>query len=295
MFTRVGEITEHASAVYDLQYDGKFIYSASSDKFVARWNYSSLEQDNFAIRFPATPYSISLSPDNKILAVGLSSGELHLFSLEERIQIKEINFHKNGIFTLQFIPQVNWLFSADAEGLISIWDAKDFSMIIRFPIDCGKIRCVQYFSETDSLIFGAQDGKLYSICCTNMNISEICFAHKDGVGSIIYLEDKKTFVTGGKDGHLRVWTSDFKLVKEIPAHNFMIYDLVLLENGQLISASRDKSIKVWNIDNWTVLQKLDLKTKGHRHSVNQLISLGGTKFASCSDDKRILIWDSISE
>ena len=91
---------------------------------------------------------------------------------------------------------------------------------------------------------------------------------------------------------IRIW--DWKkgqLINEIPAHNFVVYDLVTNQTGSIvISASRDKTLKVWDTETMSFLQRIDHKLAGHRHSVNVIIPLDTHKWVSASDDKRILIW-----
>lgn len=290
MFIRVGEIAGHAAAIYDIQYDGKYIYSASGDKFIARWDNETLEQDKFAIRFPFTPYSLSLSKNNQHLAVGLSDGAMHIFDLNQRQEIKHLQIHQKGIFTLEYLPELNWLLAADGEGLVTLWKSSNYELVVRLPLDCGKVRAAQYHPETDSILIGAQDGKIYSLSCVTLNVSILTHAHEGGVGCILSLENQNTFITGGKDGHLRIWDHQWNCLVEIPAHNYMIYDLMQLDEYTIVSASRDKSMKIWDVTTMKVKQKLDLKHKGHRHSVNKLLQLDKHLFASCSDDARVLIW-----
>ena len=76
---------------------------------------------------------------------------------------------------------------------------------------------------------------------------------------------------------------------EIPAHNYMIYDLQFI-GEYLLSASRDKTIKCWNANDLSILQRLDFKSKGHKHSVNALVILSTDSFVSCSDDRQVISW-----
>jgi WD40 repeat protein len=57
-----------------------------------------------------------------------------------------------------------------------------------------------------------------------------------------------------------------------------------------VSASRDKSIKIWDRKTFKVIDKKEFKTGGHRNSVNQVLPTDENTFVSCSDDSRIIIW-----
>jgi WD40 repeat protein len=56
-----------------------------------------------------------------------------------------------------------------------------------------------------------------------------------------------------------------------------------------VSASRDKTLKIWSLQNDQICQKLDLQMAAHRHSINALLTLE-TGFVSAGDDKRIILW-----
>jgi WD40 repeat protein len=72
-------------------------------------------------------------------------------------------------------------------------------------------------------------------------------AHDGGVNCLL-LASSNQLVSGGKDGHITRWKGQER-VKSIPAHRGVIYGI--LEVGEsLISCSRDKSIKVWEMETW---------------------------------------------
>ena len=100
-------------------------------------------------------------------------------------------------------------------------------------------------------------------------------------------------LSGGKDALLKCWNwQENKLMTVIPAHNFAIYDLIAIKNGEnFISISRDKTIKIWNSESLGFLQRLDTKSGGHSHSINSIIYLTEESFATASDDRRIIFWE----
>ena len=73
--------------------------------------------------------------------------------------------------------------------------------------------------------------------------------------------------------------------------NFSVYDLLFISDTEFISCSRDKTIKIWNSETFSLSQRIEAKNGGHLHSVNKLIKIGAKSFASCSDDKRIMLFE----
>lgn len=276
----------HNGAIYDIAFNDQFIYSAAADKFVARWNIATGEQDAFAIRFEQTPYAIELFAKGKFLAVGLANGDLHFFNLQDRVEVKFYQQHKDAIFSIvQFDKQ---LAVADASGNLSIWNTESLELIIYLPFDCGKIRKMQFAEGGKYLYFVSQDGFIRKLDTTTFNLLQESFIAKEGLTSILVEENQ--IIVGAKDARLYYLDFDFNIQRNIPAHNYVIYDILKLNDNNYLTASRDKSIKVWNESFSNVLQKIELKHKGHRHSVNRLIKIDDNSFSSASDDGKIKLW-----
>jgi WD40 repeat protein len=60
--------------------------------------------------------------------------------------------------------------------------------------------------------------------------------------------------------------------------------------NQFITASLDKTIKVWNADFSKVEQRMESKQGGHNRSVNGIVLVDKHTFVTYSDDKKIIIW-----
>ncbi len=296
MFHKIGEIQEHSGAVYDLALDQKHIYSASADGYIARWSLNTLEQDNFAIRCTSPPYSISFESLNQTIWFGLSSGDLHVVNVETKTELKFFQQHKTGIFSLLYLPKKNMMIAGDADGNISIWDTNKLSLLLFLPLNCGKIRKIKTNFENTLLTINCLDEKIRIFETEGFNEIATLIGHENGSCCSFFspnLEDNSKIISGGKDGCIREWEwSKEKLIKAIPAHNFALYDFVSLNDGKIFaSASRDKSIKIWDTKNLDFIQKLDIKSGGHKHSVNTLLKINEQRFLSCSDDRKIILWE----
>lgn len=292
MYSKQIEIVGHAGAIYTCTSDQHFIYTGSADTHVTRWNTDTGQQDKFAIKLDHPVYAMEMI-NNRYLAVGLSSGSLHVFDLKLRQEIKHFTQHIKAIFSITANEKMGQLYVGDADGNLSIWDVSTFELLIYLPLDCGKIRNIRIGDNGRLFVISCQDGTARIFETERFNEIVTINGHKDGTTiAQFHPLNPDLLITGGKDAMLNIWNwKKEELIKSIPAHNYVIYDLIFIETGsKFVTASRDKIIKIWNSNDFTVVQRLDLKKGGHRHSVNSLAKIDETFFASVGDDKKLILW-----
>ena len=127
-FVKSKEFIGHSGQIFSIAFDGSFIYSAAADRFVTRWNVETEKQDKFAIRFEKTPYSIALISNNEKLAVGLENGDLHIFDLVNRIELKFYQQHKKAVFFLKENKSKKQFYSCDADGNVTVWNSDSLKL-----------------------------------------------------------------------------------------------------------------------------------------------------------------------
>lgn len=291
MFRKRKEIAGHGAAVYCCAARGNHIYSGSADKFLARWLVDEGIQDKFAIRFEQPVYALELLEEAFIL-VGLANGDFHVFDAAERKEVKYFTQHRTGIFAIRYNPEKEHIYVADAEGNLSVWN-RQFELLVYLPLDCGKIRRIAVSEDGGHFALACQDGTLRVFETGFFNEVHTIRAHENGTTAVLFHPlNPSLLVSGGKDALLKVWNwHTEECLVNVAAHTFAIYDVVAVNQGeQLLTASRDKNVKVWNSRNLDFLKRLDSKEGGHRHSVNALAVLSDREVVSCSDDKRLIIW-----
>ncbi len=295
MYKKKKEISGHGGAIYASACDSQFIYSGSADKYVARWFQNEGTQDSFSIKMDHSVYQLELLNLNKHLIVGLSNGSLHIFDLELRKELKHFIQHIKPIFSITSNLHTSQFYVGDADGNFSVWDSNTFELLLYLPLDCGKIRNICISADGTLVVLSCQDGTTRIFETISFNEIITLDSHLGGATiAHFHALDSAILLTAGKDALLKVW--DWKSateIKSIPAHNYVIYDIVFFENGEKFgTASRDKSIKIWDSKRFDVLQKIDFKVGGHRHSVNALVKLTENSFCSVGDDKKIMIWEN---
>ena len=82
-------------------------------------------------------------------------------------------------------------------------------------------------------------------------------------------------------------------MQTIPAHLFAINDILAIPDKQIIvSASRDKHVKIWDDTNYQLLQNLNSQQNGHKLSVNRLCYTPfENTLVSVGDDKVLKVWN----
>ncbi len=94
-------------------------------------------------------------------------------------------------------------------------------------------------------------------------------------------------MSAGADNAVRVWTP--AAVRVFAGHQGPIHGVAAHPNGaQIVTASADKSIKVFDVNNGNVVRTLT----GHTGAVEAVaVTKDGTKFVSGSDDKTVRVWN----
>ena len=74
----------------------------------------------------------------------------------------------------------------------------------------------------------------------------------------------------------------------LTGHSSSVYSVLQLQDGRLVSASGDYTLKIWNLKSCSC----EMTLKGHTSDVFRVIELNdGVRLASASDDATIKIWN----
>src|SRR5699024_3105434 len=115
-------------------------------------------------------------------------------------------FHKKGIFDVKLSRDEKYCWVAGGDGIVSLWDTADFSLIKYFQISEGKVRTIAFYNNEKSVLIGSGDGMVHIINCDTLKVEYQFSAHQWAVNKIIVHPQKKNhIITGGKDAYIKVW------------------------------------------------------------------------------------------
>jgi WD40 repeat protein len=281
VFILKSEYRIHEGPIYAIGIADTMVFTGSSDKTVKSLDLNTGNLLPFTVRSESAPISL-LSIHAELLAIGYLTGEFYLINPTTRNVLFEYHFTGDGIFSLCVLNSLTLAIGLGS-GRLGMLDFVDYEWLYLEQITSDKIRAMVYQDSTQSLYLASKSGEIVVFNTEEFNIQARWHAHDGGVNCLL-LASSNQLVSGGKDGHITRWEGQER-VKSIPAHRGVIYGI--LEVGEsLISCSRDKSIKVWEMETWKPLQKITF----HQQSVNQLVQQNVHSFVTASDDHRIAHW-----
>jgi WD40 repeat protein len=201
------------SAIFDIQSLANDLIVATADGIIT---IVDLEKWVVKRRIPLSEKSaraIAIHKPSMEIAIGFSDHFIRILSAEDYQLKHEFKAHNNSAFTLSYSPDGKFLLSGARDARLKVWDVH-----------------------------------------SSYHLAEEIVAHMYAINHIAFSPDGKYFATASMDKSIKVWeTADLKLLKVIDkgrhaGHGTSVNKLLWTTfNNQLISASDDRSISVWDL------------------------------------------------
>jgi len=207
---------------------------------------------------------------------------------------KEIN-NRREIYSLALL-KTGQLVSAGFGPAISIWQRDTFELIKVLNGHTNSVRGLAVL-ESGNLISVSADKTI--IIWDSFTFNQLFSIETEGILYTVAILLNDSFITGTQEGSISIWDTksiDLLIPRELPVgHSDSILALKFIRpvesNLILISASEDKTIKIWDMRLLICIQTLT----EHTSSVTTLIPINQKSFASGSTDKSIKIWELDSD
>jgi WD40 repeat protein len=293
---KLGEFTGHTGSIYALEngLEDHLFFSGSGDKFLTQWNVNTFEAASFTAKLPSIIYYLKNIVSKNLLLCGTSEGLIHVIDTKEKKEIKVLKNHSAPIFSINFSVKNNLIFTSAGDGKISVIDGNNLETKAIIEVSQTKVRSINFNdSETQMIIAcGNHEIKIFSI--PELSLLKTIEANKMATNIAVFHPNSKTVLSGGRDAILNVIDNENNsIISSIPAHNYAIYDILPLNDLDLFAtASRDKTVKLWNSFNQNFELRINHENYlGHKLSVNKLLWLPKSQILlSAGDDRKIMAW-----
>lgn len=268
------------------------VLSGSGDGHVVRWTLDSPDEGVALVHVGQPVFALHLDRRLGLLLIGTDSGSLHAVDLHHGREQQLLQHQRKGIYAIAPLPGGR-IACAAGEGTLAVYALAPTTVRERLiPLSEDKLRGMAVSPDGRLLAVAGGDGRVRLLDTTDLNEVHTLDAHEGGALCAAFHPHKPALVTGGKDGHLRVWRTDGDLARllAIPAHKAAIYRIEFNPEGtHVATAGRDKMAKLWDAGTMAPVARLDRPAGGHQHSVNSLLWCGDT-LVTAGDDRSIVAW-----
>lgn len=243
--------------------------------------------------------SISVSPDSKRFYAGTN--------LSQRYAIEIATFktdlcgtcHYGEINDVKFPKNCSDLFVTASVQDIRVWNRKLRQELIRIVVPNLICRAIELDPDGTCIVSAWSDGKIRAFL-PESGKSEFIIpeAHLDGVTALSIcgnhedVDHSWRFVSGGKDGKVRVWKvlpSHQTMIHSMKEHRGEVHSIMCNQDGtRAISSSSDASCIIWDIRQGiriTALFEPAIFT-------NAVIHPDESQYLTCGTHKKITYWDA---
>ena len=247
-------------------------------------------------------------PFYKRLASGSDDASIIIWECDEFTQerslkatvYRTLNGHEHTVSCVEFSPDGNFIYSASRDHTIKYWDINGGSCKNTLKGHEEWVRGISLNMKGDLLASSSDDEKIFIWQTGTNTVQQELYGHSNKIESIVFLKNEKSIYT--------VYTSDYqtenKLNDESKGENGMndleklnqrllqkqklLKEKDKVNKEYLLSASRDKTIKLWDAIGGICI----FTFTGHDNWVRSLCEHPNGKYiVSCSDDKSIRLWD----
>lgn len=288
MLKKVNQLSGHQSSIYGICNIPKYncFITTDGDGNLVKWSKEVNANKGIVIaKANSAIFCVIYVEKYDLLLFGDQTGDLYWIKFSENKLLKRYRFHKNAIFDLH--QHQEKLFTASSDGSVVVWNLENLEPEITLAISNQGLRCFQKY-ENQILVMGSSNN-IYCIIPPRYDVTIwIDAAHKNSIFTSCSVMGK--MYTAGRDSKIKVW-EDQQCIKSIDAHSSTINKILNIERDYLVSASRDRNIRLWHLPNMELLQSLRTKHGNHKASINNMLYDDARKqLVTISDDRTIIIW-----
>jgi len=289
----------HSRIVYTVATSDRdnLIASGSDDKTVSLWrivdhnNQPSLRCIH-KIKLRSCINSLSFSPDGSLLGAALDSGWIELYDMGTGKNIGSIEGQTTSeVWTICFSPDGKQIISGALDRAVRIWDVQTRHCNWALRGHDEWVNGVAVAPDGRHIVSAGGD-KTVRVWDTNtMSCSSTLRGHQDFVRSVCVLEDNNTIVSASDDNSLRTWTMTGERLDTLKGHEKGIYSVSAGRGTYVASASRDNSVKLWDVGTTGEKNALRQSFSSHNGDVNSCSFVDNANYiVSGSDDKTVHVY-----
>ncbi|XP_019850069.1 PREDICTED: lissencephaly-1 homolog [Amphimedon queenslandica] len=266
------ELSGHRATITTVLFHPQYsvVASASEDATIKIWDYETGDHERSLKGHTDAVQDLAFDHTGKVLASCSADMSIRLWDFTTFTCTKTLQGHDHNISSIVFMPSGDFLISASRDKTLKMWEVATGYCVKTYTGHREWVRCVRV----------SPDGSLLASCSNDQSIRVWVASTRECKAELRGHEHVVECVA---------WANDASLTQVADAVGIQTKKGGPAPGPFLISGSRDKTIRLWDVSTAVCLQVLI----GHDNWVRGLMFHpgGGKSIISCSDDKTIRIWD----
>jgi WD40 repeat protein len=283
--------------------DGKQVIAGSMYGTLKVWNIQTGEELFTLNAHSDSVTTLALTPDGKRLISGSLDKTIKVWSLERKEELSILKGHSEAVQAVAITADGKRIISASLDRKLKVWNLETGEELFTLIGHLLRVNAVAVTPDDRLVISGSYDRTLK---VWNLETGKELFTligHRSVVNAVVVTPDGKRVISGSWDKTIKIWDIDtgkgvFRFIKNfIPRQELFSLDghshsveavAVTSDVNRIISASRDGTLKVWNLST----KKEIFSLIGHSESVNAVtVTADGKRIISASDDETVKVWN----
>ena len=235
-------------------HDGRIAVSASKDALLL-WNLDTGEKLRSLTGHGGPVFDVALSPDSRLAVTASADETIRIWQIPSGEQLLTLRGHSGSVTAVAITPDGKKVVSASEDGTLKTWDLKTGARLL----SCGEgnvgLSCVAVAPDSRYAITASLHGP---VTMWDIETATLVRGYGGGTkGAVALTPDGKHILVGYASGSIGVLDrSSGKRLTTFEGHSTSKYCqyrgvhalAVLRTGGEFVSASGDRTLKLWKLD-----------------------------------------------
>ncbi|MCE2414458.1 caspase family protein [Candidatus Poribacteria bacterium] len=244
----------------------------------------------------ASVYTVTFSPDGKLLASGGDDNTVILWDVADWSEREAFIQHSKAVTSVAFSPDGKLLASASLDGYVRLWHVSAEGR--RISLRHGSwVESVAFSPDGKTLVSGGEDQEGSVILWDVRQKRDIATfsGHGGLVESVSFSPDGQMLASSARDNTIKLWDIEGERIHEtLSGHSSVVHAVAFSPNGEtLASSSRDNTIKLWQVSSGENLATFEIQNNLYVYAESIAFSPDGQLLAAACVDYTVKLWDVV--
>ncbi|KAG8467219.1 hypothetical protein KFE25_000535 [Diacronema lutheri] len=290
-------ISGHLGWVRCIAFDttNEWFATGSNDRTIKIWDLASGVLKLTLTGHISTVRAICISDRHPYLFSVGDDKMVKCWDLETNQSIRSYHGHLSGVYCASLHPTLDVLMTGGRDSVVRVWDVRTAKSIFVLTGHQNTVSSLVTQSAEPQVISGSMDAtvRLWDLAAGKSRAT--LTNHKKAVRALALHPTEYSFASGSADNIKKWRCPDGEFMQNLTGHNTIINDLVVNEDGVLVSAGDNGTLQFWDWrtghcfqQQMTIAQPGSLEAE---HGIyTAVFDRSGSRLLTGEADKTIKVW-----